>query len=101
MAIACLVMFFIGAPFGAIVRKGGLGLPVVIGVLLFLIYYVIATTMEKICKKGDFNPVLGMWFAPIILSPLGIFLTYKAATDSALFRWEAYKKWFKTLFKKN
>ena len=101
MAIACLVMFFIGAPFGAIVRKGGLGLPVVIGVLLFLIYYVIATTMEKICKKGDFNPVLGMWFAPIILSPLGIFLTYKAATDSALFRWEAYKKWFKALFKKN
>jgi len=101
MAIACLVMFFIGAPFGAIVRKGGLGLPVVISVILFLIYYVIATSMEKISKRGDFNPILGMWFAPIILSPIGIFLTYKAATDSALFRWEAYKKGFKKLFKKN
>ena len=101
MAIACLVMFFIGAPFGAIVRKGGLGLPVVIGVLLFLVYYVISTSMEKMSKKGDFNPVFGMWFAPLILSPVGIFLTYKAATDSALFRWEAYKKGFKKLFRKN
>ena len=101
MAIACLVMFFIGAPFGAIVRKGGLGLPVVIGVLLFLVYYVISTSMEKVCKKGDFNPVIGMWFAPIILTPIGIFLTYKASTDSALFRWEAYKKGVKRLFKKN
>ena len=101
MAIACLVMFFIGAPFGAIVRKGGLGLPVVIGVILFLIYYVIATSMEKISKRGDFNPILGMWFAPLILSPVGVFLTYKAATDSALFRWEAYKKGFKRIFKKN
>ena len=98
---ACLVMFFIGAPFGAIVRKGGLGLPVVIGVLLFLVYYVISTSMEKVCKKGDFNPVIGMWFAPIILTPIVIFLTYKASTDSALFRWEAYKKGVKRLFKKN
>tara|TARA_B100001173_G_scaffold263603_1_gene237935 strand:+ start:5157 stop:6500 length:1344 start_codon:yes stop_codon:yes gene_type:complete len=101
MAIACLVMFFIGAPFGAIVRKGGLGLPVVIGVILFLVYYVISTSMEKLCKKGDFNPVIGMWFAPIILTPIGIFLTYKASTDSALFRWEAYKKGIKRLFKLN
>lgn len=100
MAIACLVMFFIGAPFGAIVRKGGLGLPVVIGVLLFLVYYVISTSMEKLCKRGDFNPIIGMWFAPIILSPIGVFLTYKASTDSALFRWEAYKKWFKKFFRR-
>ncbi len=101
MAIACLVMFFIGAPFGAIVRKGGLGLPVVIGVLLFLVYYVISTSMEKLCKKGDFNPIIGMWLAPIILTPIGIFLTYKASTDSALFRWEAYKKGIKRLFRVN
>ena len=108
MALACLIMFFIGAPFGAIVRKGGLGLPVVIGVLLFLIYYVISTSMEKLCKKGDFDPVLGMWLAPMILAPVGIFLTYKATTDSALFNKEAYKKYLKTfltflktLFKKN
>ncbi len=101
MAIACIVMFFIGAPFGAIVRKGGLGLPVVIGVLLFLVYYVISTSMEKLCKKGDFNPLIGMWFAPIILAPIGIFLTYKASTDSALFRWEAYKKGIKRIFRKN
>lgn len=98
MALACLIMFFIGAPFGAIVRKGGLGLPVVIGVILFLIYYVISTSMEKLCKKGDFDPILGMWLAPIILTPIGIFLTYKATTDSALFSKEAYKRSFKAFF---
>ena len=97
MAFACIVMFFIGAPFGAIVRKGGLGLPVVIGILLFLFYYVTSTTMGKMAKKGDINPVLGMWIAPLILSPVGLFLTYKATTDSNLFRWEAYKKTFKKM----
>ena len=76
MAFACIVMFFIGAPFGAIVRKGGLGLPVVIGILLFLFYYVTSTTMGKMAKKGDINPVLGMWMAPLILSPVGLFLTH-------------------------
>ncbi len=99
-ALACLIMFFIGAPFGAIVRKGGLGLPVVIGVLLFLVYYVITTTMYKMGKKGDFHPIWGMWLAPLILSPVGLFLTYKAATDSTLFRIEAYKRFFKKLLGK-
>lgn len=99
-AIACLIMFFIGAPFGAIVRKGGLGLPVVIGVLLFLVYYVISTTMYKMGKKGDFHPIWAMWLAPLILAPIGLFLTYKAATDSNLFRMEVYKRFFKRIFGK-
>lgn len=99
-SIACIIMFFIGAPFGAIVRKGGLGLPVVIGVLLFLLYYVLSTTMYKMGKKGDFDPIWGMWLAPLILSPVGLFLTYKAATDSSIFRKEAYKAVIKRLFKK-
>ena len=98
MALACLVMFFIGAPFGAIVRKGGLGFPVVIGVILFLVYYVITTSMYKVCKKGDFDPILGMWLAPMILAPVGLILTYKASTDSDLFRMEIYKKFFRKLF---
>ena len=100
MALACLIMFFIGAPFGAIVRKGGLGLPVVIGVILFLLYYVVTTSMYKVVKKGDFDPILGMWLSPIILTPIGIFLTYKATTDSDLFRMEVYKKFFNRLFSK-
>lgn len=100
MALACLIMFFIGAPFGAIVRKGGLGLPVVIGVILFLLYYVVTTTMYKVVKKGDFDPILGMWLSPIILTPIGIFLTYKATTDSDLFRMEVYKKFFKNIFQR-
>lgn len=98
MALACLIMFFIGAPFGAIVRKGGLGLPVVIGVLLFLLYYVVTTSMYKVVKKGDFDPIIGMWLSPIILTPIGIFLTYKATTDSDLFRIEVYKKFFARIF---
>lgn len=92
VGVAVIIMFLIGAPFGAIVRKGGLGLPVVIGVVLFLFYYVLSTSLEKVARKGEFDPFLAGWLASFILAPIGLFLTYKAATDSALFRFEAYKK---------
>ena len=100
MAVSCLVLFFIGAPLGAIIRKGGLGLPVVMSVLFFLIYHVISTIGEKSVKEGSLSPFLGMWIAIICLSPLGIFLTYKATVDSVLFDLDSYKHWFKQLFSK-
>lgn len=98
MSIVCLIMFFIGAPFGAIVRKGGLGLPVVIGVLLFLVFHVTSTSMEKVARKGNIDPVFAMWMAPLILTPVGLFLTYKATSESDLFRFDVYKKFLKNLF---
>ncbi len=100
MAVSCLVLFFIGAPLGAIIRKGGLGLPVVMSVLFFLIYHIISTIGEKSVKEGSLSPFLGMWVAIICLSPLGIFLTYKATVDSVLFDLDIYKRWFKRIFTK-
>jgi lipopolysaccharide export system permease protein len=92
LSISCLLLFSIGAPLGAIIRKGGLGLPVVMSVLFFLIYYTISTIAEKSAKEGTISPIIGMWIAIIVLAPLGMFLTYKASMDSTLFNVENYKK---------
>ena len=100
LAVSCLLLFFIGAPLGAIIRKGGLGLPVVIAVIFFLIYHIISTVAEKSAKEGSLDPVFGMWMAIIILTPLGAFLTYKATVDSALFDITYYKRIIMSLFKK-
>ena len=100
LAVSCLLLFFIGAPLGAIIRKGGLGLPVVIAVIFFLIYHIISTVAEKSAKEGSLSPVAGMWMAIIILTPVGIFLTYKATVDSALFDLDYYKQLIVGLFKK-
>ncbi len=100
LAVSCLVLFFIGAPLGAIIRKGGLGLPVVVSVLFFLVYHIISTVGEKSVKVGNMNPILGMWMAIFILTPVGLFLTYKATIDSALFDVDVYKNLYKKLFKK-
>ncbi|WP_291404361.1 LptF/LptG family permease [Daejeonella sp.] len=100
LAISCLVLFFIGAPLGAIIRKGGLGLPVVMSVMFFLVFHIISTIGEKSAKEGSLTPFLGMWMAIFTLSPLGVFLTYKATVDSALFDLDFYKRWFKQLFVK-
>src|SRR5690606_34967359 len=100
LSVVCLVFFSIGAPLGAIIRKGGLGLPVVMAIIFFLIYYVISTLAEKSAKEGNLDPIIGMWTAVIVLAPLGVFLTYKAATDSALFDVEQYKLATKKLWSK-
>ncbi len=92
LAVSCLLLFFIGAPLGAIIRKGGLGLPVVISVIFFLIYHIISTVAEKSAKEGSLTTVAGMWLAIIVLTPVGIFLTYKASVDSALFDIDYYKQ---------
>lgn len=95
LAFSCLVLFFIGAPLGAIIRKGGLGLPVVVSVAFFLVYHIISTIGEKSVREGSLSPFIGMWLAIFVLTPLGLFLTYKATSDSALFDIEVYKNWFK------
>lgn len=102
LSFACLIFFFIGAPLGAIVRKGGLGMPVVVSVVFFIIYYIIDTAGQKMAREGVWDVWQGMWLSSAVLLPIGIFLTYKAATDSALFNADAYKLFFarvKRLFK--
>jgi len=100
LAVSCVLLFFIGAPLGAIIRKGGLGLPVVMAIVFFLLYHIIATVSEKSATTGSLLPFFGMWLAIFILSPLGAFLTYKATVDSALFDVGYFKQVFINLFKK-
>ncbi|QHS55461.1 LptF/LptG family permease [Mucilaginibacter sp. 14171R-50] len=95
LGAACIVLFLIGAPLGAIIRKGGLGMPVVISVIFFLVYYIIGTIGEKSAKEGDLSPLIGAWVAIAVLLPIGVFLTYKSATDSALFDADMYKRFFR------
>lgn len=96
LSFACLIFFFIGAPFGAIVRKGGLGMPVVISVVMFIIYYIIDNAGYKMAREGLWPVWAGMWLSSFVLLPIGIFFTYKAATDSALLNPEAWiKQWEK------
>ena len=92
LSFACLIFFFIGAPLGAIIRKGGLGMPVVISVILFIIYYLIDNTGYKMAREALWPVWIGMWLSSAVLLPIGIFLTYKAATDSALLNPEAWIK---------
>ena len=100
LAFACLIFFFIGAPLGAIIRKGGLGAPVVISVIMFIIYYIIDNTGYKMAREAIWPCWAGMWLSSFILLPVGIFLTYKAATDSPLFNPEAWKIGLEKLRKK-
>jgi len=100
LAVSCLMLFFIGAPLGAIIRKGGLGLPVVMAIIFFLFYHIITTVAEKSANQGNINPILGIWMAVFVLSPVGAFLTYKATVDSALFDISLYKAFFNKLFSK-
>lgn len=95
LSFACLILFFIGAPLGAIIRKGGLGMPVVVSILFFVLYHVISISGEKFAREGVIPPWKGMWISSIILLPIGVFLTYKATTDSVLFDRESYLKLFR------
>lgn len=97
LSIACLILFFIGAPMGAIIRKGGLGLPVVISVFFFVIYHITSITGEKAAKVGDLDIFFGVWLSSIVLMPIGIFLTIKSATDAPLLDAESWKKFFNRL----
>lgn len=95
LALACIIFFFIGAPLGAIIRKGGLGMPIVISVLFFVFYWVIDSICRKmVINSGSWTPWFGAWFPSMVLTPIAIFLTYKAGTDSQLFNPDAYLKVF-------
>ncbi len=100
LSIACIIFFFIGAPLGSIIRKGGLGLPVVISVVFFIIYHLISTIAERMAVFGDLNMFLGVWLSSLVLLPVGLFFTFKATTDAALFDGDSWKKFFQRLFKK-
>lgn len=100
LSIACLILFFIGAPLGAIIRKGGLGMPVVVSVVLFISFHIISITGEKLAKEGSMYAYQGMWMATLILLPVGIFLTYKATSDRNLFDANAYITPVKNFFAK-
>ncbi len=97
LSIAVLIFFFIGAPLGAIIRKGGLGMPVVVSILMFIAYYIISMTGEKSAREDVWQMVTGMWFSTFIFFPIGVWLTYKAATDSSIMASETYTKFFRKL----
>jgi len=99
-AVACLVFLFIGAPLGALIRKGGLGMPLVISVLLFIFYWIITTTGEKFSRESVASLWQGVWFSTFIFLPAGIFLTYKAANDMVAFNVNAWVDFFKKLLRK-
>ena len=98
LSFACLVLFFIGAPLGSIIRKGGLGLPIVVALIFFTQFHLLNTFGEKMVKQEVLTPMTGMWMPVIVLSPIGIFLTYKATRDSQLFSKEFYYRFFKNIF---
>ncbi|MDL2208769.1 LptF/LptG family permease, partial [Parabacteroides sp. OttesenSCG-928-O15] len=100
LSVACLVFFFIGAPLGAIIRKGGLGVPVIISVLLFIFYYIIDNIGFKMAREGVWAAWQGMWLSTAVLTPMGIFLTYKAVNDSVILNADTYINALKNLIGK-
>ena len=97
MALACLIFFFVGAPLGAIIRKGGLGFPVVVAVIIFILYYIIDTGAMKVSREGGMPVWIGMWLSTLVMAPLGVFFTVKSNNDSAVFNIDAYIALWKKL----
>ena len=97
LSFACLIFFFIGAPLGAIIRKGGLGVPVIISVFLFIFYYIIDNMGYKMARDGVWAAWEGMWLSSAVLTPLGMFLTYKAVNDSVILNADTYLNGLKNL----
>ncbi len=100
VSFACIMFFFIGAPLGAIIRKGGLGVPVVISVILFIFYYIIDNMGFKMARDGVWDAWEGMWLSSVVLTPMGIFLTYKAVKDSVILNADTYVNALKNLIGK-
>ena len=100
LPVSIIIFFLIGAPLGAIIRRGGLGLPVVVSVIFFVIYYIISLSGEKMAKEGTWAAVYGMWLSTFILAPIAVYLTYKATNDSALLDTDWYAGKFKLLREK-
>ena len=90
LSVACLILLFIGAPMGAIIRKGGFGMPILVSVLFYLLFHVLNIIGIKLAENNILTAFSGMWLPSMVLLPIGIFLTYKAQTDSTIFRSEYY-----------
>jgi lipopolysaccharide export system permease protein len=88
--LACIILFLIGAPLGAIIRKGGLGTPLIFAIVFFMLFYFSSTIGEKFAKENTVSPWIGMWMATLVLLPVGLFLTYKAMRDSKILNKETY-----------
>jgi lipopolysaccharide export system permease protein len=88
LAAACIVLFFVGAPLGAIIRKGGMGLPMVVAILIFLTYHFIGIFAKNSAEDGSISPFWATWLSTLIMLPLGIYLTYRATTDQGLFAFD-------------
>jgi len=99
LSIACLIFFFIGAPLGTIIRKGGLGVPTVISIFFFVTYWVVDISGVKLAREDAWQPIIGIWLSSAVLLPISIFITYKAATDSNLFNIDRYINFFNSLTK--
>ncbi len=99
LSFACIILFFIGAPLGAIIRKGGLGMPMVISIIMFVMYHILSIVGEKSAKEFVFDPWLGMWLASLAFLPLGIFFTQKATSDAPLLDNEVWQKMFGKILK--
>ncbi len=99
-SFTCIIFFLIGASLGSIIRKGGVGLPVVIAIIIFIIFYVLNLSVENMAWAGNLNPYLAAWLPNIILFPFGVWLTFKALTDSQLFDVEKYRALFKPIIKR-
>ncbi|MBQ9637547.1 MAG: LptF/LptG family permease [Prevotella sp.] len=97
LALSCIIFFFIGAPLGAIIRKGGLGLPVIISVIVYIIFYILHFTGRRMAIGGMWAIWFGTGLAPVILAPLAVFFTYKANNDSVVFNMDAYRTFFRRL----
>lgn len=97
LSVACLVLFLIGAPLGSIIRKGGVGTPLIFAIIFFMVFYFSSTTGEKFAKENSMSAFAGMWLSTFVLLPMGIFLTYKAMKDSQLFSKEFYYRFAKFL----
>lgn len=97
LSFACLVLLFIGAPLGSIIRKGGLGLPILVALIFFTVFHLLNTFGEKLVKQNILTPMTGMWLSIIVLLPVGVFFTYKANKDSPLFSKESYYRLFKNI----
>lgn len=98
LSLACIIFFFIGAPLGSIIRKGGLGFPTVISVVFFVLYWVTSTITERMAVTGGLNVFLGVWTSSLMLFPIGLFLTVKATTDAPLLDADSWRKIFKRIF---
>ena len=99
-SISCIIFFLIGASLGSIIRKGGMGLPVIIAIVIFIIFYVMTLSVENIAWAGKMNPYLAAWFPNMVLLPFGVWLTVKALSDSQLFDIEKYRALFKPILSK-